>query len=63
MGMDIVEVLDDFIPMDNPRKWAKLSSTVDSRRLELSLLREILLELRKLNENVRGLTSLGRHGD
>jgi hypothetical protein len=63
MGMDIVEVLDDFIPMDNPRKWAKLSSTVDSRRLELSLLKEILLELRELNENVRGLTSLGRHGD
>ncbi len=57
MGIDIVEVLDDFIPNDNPRKWAKLSSTVDSRRLELSLLKEILLELRKLNENVRGLSS------
>ncbi len=63
MGIDIVEVLEDFIPSDNPRKWAKLSSTVDSRRLELSLLKEILLELRKLNENVRGMSSLDYHGN
>ncbi len=63
MGIDIVEVLDDFIPGDNPRKWAKLSSTVDSRRLELPFLKEILLELRKLNENVRGLSPLDCHGN
>lgn len=57
MGADIVDVLSEFISADNPRKWAKLSSTVDSRRLELTLLRDILLELRKLNENVKGLSS------
>jgi hypothetical protein len=63
MGVDIVEALEDYIAADNPRKWAKLSSTVDSRRLELSLLREILLELRRLNDNVRGLASLSQAGD
>jgi hypothetical protein len=29
--------------------WAKLASNTTTRRLELLLLREILLELRKLN--------------
>ena len=48
MPEDIVDLLEDYIPADNRRKWAKLASTVDSRRLELLLLREILLELRKI---------------
>jgi len=50
MAEDIIDVLENYIPADNRRKWAKLSSTVDSRRLELLLLREILLELRKMNQ-------------
>ncbi len=50
MAKDVIELVDEYIPADEPRKWAKLSSTVDSRRLELLLLKEILLELRKLNE-------------
>ncbi|MBI4285368.1 MAG: hypothetical protein HY670_05665 [Chloroflexi bacterium] len=50
MARDILEVLDEFVPAENPRKWAKLASTVDSRRLELLLLKEILIELRKLNQ-------------
>ncbi len=50
MSEDIIDLLEDYIPADNRRKWAKLSSTVDSRRLELLLLREILIELRKLRE-------------
>lgn len=62
MGVDIVEALEDYIATDNPRKWAKLSSTVDSRRLELSLLKEMLLEMRRLNDNVRGLASLRHTG-
>jgi hypothetical protein len=46
---DIMSELDKYIPEDNPRKWAKLSSDIDFRRLELSLLKEILIELRQLN--------------
>lgn len=49
MTKDVLELLEEYIPEKEPRKWAKLLSTVDSRRLELVLLREILLELRKLN--------------
>ena len=44
---DILEVLEDYIPDDNPKKWAKLSSTINYRRLVLALLREILKETRK----------------
>ena len=50
MPKDIIDLLEDYIPEDNPRKWAKLLSTVETRRLELLLLRGILLELRKLNK-------------
>jgi len=54
MAKDVIDLLEDYIPADNPKEWAKLSSTVDSRRLELLLLREILLELRKIREAVQG---------
>ena len=54
MAKDIIDLLEDFIPEDNRRKWAKLSSTVDSRRLELLLLREILTELRELRKLMQG---------
>ena len=50
MAKDIIEILEEYIPTDNPKKWAKLSSTVETRRLELLLLKEILLELRALNK-------------
>jgi len=50
MAEDITALLENYIPADNRRKWTKLSSTIDSRRLELLLLREILLELRKMNQ-------------
>ncbi len=50
MAKDVIDLLESYIPADDPRKWAKLTSTVDSRRLELMLLREILLELRELNK-------------
>ena len=50
MAKDVIEIVNDYIAEDNPKKWAKLSSTVESRRLELLLLREILLELRALNK-------------
>ena len=47
---DIIDLLEDYISADKPKDWAKLSSTVESRRLELLLLKEILLELRKMNQ-------------
>lgn len=50
MAEDIIDLLDKYIAADSPGKWAKLSSTVESRRLELLLLKEILLELRKMNQ-------------
>ena len=50
MTKDIVDLLGDYVPADNPNKWAKLSSTVESRRLELLLLKEILLELREISK-------------
>ena len=46
---DIIEVLEEYISEENPRKWAKLSSTIQFRRLVLTLLKEILKELKRLN--------------
>lgn len=53
MSEDIIGLLEDYIPAGNRKKWAKLASTVDSRRLELLLLKEILLELRRVREAVQ----------
>ena len=53
MAKDIVELLESYIPADDSKKWAKLASTVESRRLELLLLREILVELRELNRTMQ----------
>ncbi len=47
---DIIEILEEYIPVDNHKKWAKLSSDVNYRRLHLMLLKEILIELRKMNQ-------------
>ncbi len=47
---DILEVLEDYIPEDNSRKWARLSSDIEYRRLNLLLLKEILFELRKTTQ-------------
>jgi len=47
---EILEVLEDYIPEDNSRKWARLSSDIEYRRLNLLLLKEILCELRKLTQ-------------
>ncbi len=49
MAKDVIEILDEFIPEGDSKKWGKLSSTINSRRLELMVLKEILIELRKLN--------------
>jgi len=49
MAKDVLELLEGYVGED-PLQWGKLSSQVTSRRLELLLLREILVELRKLNQ-------------
>ncbi len=48
MPKDILELTEEYASDDSLR-WAKLSSDVNYRRLEIVLLREILSELRKLN--------------
>jgi hypothetical protein len=50
MAKSALEIVEDYLS-DDPRRWAKLASEVNWRRLELLLLRDILLELKKLNQN------------
>ena len=50
MAKSAIEITGEFLA-DDPKKWGKLSSDINYRRLELLLLREILLELRKLNRD------------
>jgi hypothetical protein len=49
MQKDILEMIEEYIP-DDPVKWGKLASEIHWRRLQLMLLKEILVELRKLNQ-------------
>ena len=51
MSVDVVELVEGYLS-DDPTKWAKLASSIQWRRLQLLLMREILVELRKLR---RGL--------
>jgi len=53
MVQDIIELVDNYLPADSPKKWARLSSTVESRRLELLLLKAILEELREINRTLQ----------
>ena len=56
MARDIAETVEEYLS-DDPAKWGKLASNIQWRRLQLLLLREILVELRKLN-----LRALGQAG-
>ncbi len=49
MARDIAELVAEYLS-DDPLKWGKLSSDIQYRRLNLLLMREILVELRKLNK-------------
>ena len=51
MPRDIAELIEEYLAED-PIKWGKLAGNVHWRRLQLLLLREILLELRKLNQEL-----------
>ena len=48
MDRDVIELVEGYVS-DDPAKWGKLASDVQWRRMQLLLLREILVELRKLN--------------
>ena len=48
MARDIVEIVGEYAA-EEPARWGRLASDVQWRRLQLLLLREILVELRKLN--------------
>ena len=48
MARSALEITEEYLS-DDPKKWGKLSSDISFRRLELLLLREILLELQKMN--------------
>ena len=56
MARDVAETVEEYLSED-PAKWGKLASNIQWRRLQLLLLREILVELRKLN--VRALEPEG----
>jgi hypothetical protein len=47
MTRDITETVGEYLSED-PTRWGKLASNIQWRRLQLLLLREILVELRKL---------------
>ena len=49
MPQDVAELMERFLSED-PTQWARLASNTQWRRLQLLLLREILMELRKLNQ-------------
>jgi len=51
MPRDIAEMVEEYLSED-PVKWGKLASDVHWRRLQLLLLREILVELRTLNREL-----------
>ena len=58
MAQDIVEAVGEYLA-DDPAKWGKLASNIQWRRLQLVLLREILVELRKLNGQTVGPAGSG----
>ena len=47
MARDITDIVGEYLSED-PTRWGKLASNIQWRRLQLLLLREILVELRKL---------------
>ena len=59
MARDVAETVEEYLS-DDPTKWGKLASNVQWRRLQLLLLREILVELRKLD--LRALEQEGTRG-
>lgn len=53
MQRDIVDLVEGYLSED-PIKWGKLASDIQWRRLQLLLLREIIVELRNLKQELSG---------
>ncbi len=52
MARSAMEITEEFLS-DDPKKWGKLASDITYRRLELLLLREILIELKNLKRTAQ----------
>ena len=52
MPQDIVEQVEPYRASE-PSRWAKLASNVQWRRLVILLLREIVVELRQINDRLK----------
>jgi len=50
MPKNAADIVEEYLS-DDPKKWGKLASDINYRRLELLLLRDILMELKKLNKS------------
>ena len=48
MAQDVLDIVRPYLAED-PARWARLASDIQWRRMQLLLLREILIELRRLN--------------
>ncbi len=48
MARCAIEITEEILS-DDPKKWGKLASDITYRRLELLLLRDILMELKRLS--------------
>jgi hypothetical protein len=48
VSRDVVELVEPYL-LEDPTRWGKLASDIQWRRLQLLLLRDILVELRRLN--------------
>jgi hypothetical protein len=58
MSQDVAELAARYLS-DDPARWAKLASDIQWRRLQLLLLREILLELRLLRSGAATKSDAG----
>jgi hypothetical protein len=50
MARDVLELVEPYLSPD-PARWSRLASDIQWRRTQLLLLREILVEVRKLNRS------------
>ncbi len=62
MPQDVTKLLEEYLSED-PIRWGKLASNIQWRRLQLLLLREILLQLRTLHQELIKSRARGNKGD